>query len=57
MTEENGRFWITFNGEIYNYRELRRDLEKRGSAVLRPYRILKCCYALTRSTVRMCRHI
>lgn len=30
MTEDSGRFWITFNGEIYNYRELRRDLEKRG---------------------------
>src|SRR5215213_8770560 len=22
--------WITFNGEIYNYRELRQDLEKQG---------------------------
>src|SRR4051812_46265323 len=22
--------WITFNGEIYNYRELRQDLKRRG---------------------------
>ncbi len=26
----DGRFWITYNGEIYNYRELRRDLESIG---------------------------
>ena len=23
----NGRYWVVFNGEIYNYRELRRELE------------------------------
>jgi asparagine synthase (glutamine-hydrolysing) len=26
----DGRFWITFNGEIYNYREIRRQLEHAG---------------------------
>lgn len=26
----HGRFAITYNGELYNYRELRRDLESRG---------------------------
>lgn len=30
MTEETERYWIVFNGEIYNYRELRRDLERQG---------------------------
>ncbi len=25
-----GDFWITFNGEIYNFLELKKDLEKRG---------------------------
>lgn len=25
-----GEYWITYNGELYNYLELRRDLEKRG---------------------------
>lgn len=30
MHYANGRFTITFNGEIYNYIELKRDLEQRG---------------------------
>jgi asparagine synthase (glutamine-hydrolysing) len=30
MSADNGRFWITFNGEIYNFRELRRSLEEEG---------------------------
>lgn len=30
MTEPGERFWITFNGEIFNYRELRARLEQRG---------------------------
>jgi asparagine synthase (glutamine-hydrolysing) len=28
---QSGRFVVTFNGEIYNFLELRRDLEKRGA--------------------------
>jgi len=31
MCDESGRYWITFNGEIYNYLELRADLEKAGA--------------------------
>ncbi len=27
MSLNNGRFWIVFNGEIYNYREIRKELE------------------------------
>ncbi len=30
MSTADGRLWITFNGEIYNFRELRADLEKAG---------------------------
>ncbi len=30
MTDENGRFWLCYNGEIYNYRELRAELEAHG---------------------------
>jgi len=30
MADLEGRYWITFNGEIYNHRELRHDLKVRG---------------------------
>ena len=30
MSNEDGTVWITFNGEIYNFGELRRDLERAG---------------------------
>jgi asparagine synthase (glutamine-hydrolysing) len=30
ISNEDGTIWIVFNGEIYNYRELRRDLERAG---------------------------
>ncbi len=30
MTGDDGRLVITFNGEIYNHRELRREMESRG---------------------------
>jgi asparagine synthase (glutamine-hydrolysing) len=30
MSNEDGTVWITFNGEIYNFQELRADLEARG---------------------------
>ncbi len=30
VRNEDGTVWVVFNGEIYNFRELRRDLEARG---------------------------
>jgi asparagine synthase (glutamine-hydrolysing) len=30
MSDDGGRYWITFNGEIYNYRELRAELAASG---------------------------
>jgi len=30
MSNEDGTVWVTFNGEIYNFQELRQDLEAQG---------------------------
>lgn len=30
LSNENGTVWVTFNGEIYNFMELKRELEKLG---------------------------
>jgi asparagine synthase (glutamine-hydrolysing) len=30
MSNEDGTLWITYNGEIYNFLELRQELEKKG---------------------------
>lgn len=32
LSDARGRFWLAFNGEIYNYREIRRELEDKGVA-------------------------
>src|SRR5690349_12224268 len=30
MSTPDGRYWITFNGEVYNFRKLRQELEQAG---------------------------
>ncbi len=30
MSDDKGRIWITYNGEIYNFQEIRLELEERG---------------------------
>jgi asparagine synthase (glutamine-hydrolysing) len=30
LSDSSGRFWIVFNGEIFNYKELRVELEEKG---------------------------
>ncbi|MBI2412395.1 MAG: asparagine synthase (glutamine-hydrolyzing) [Deltaproteobacteria bacterium] len=32
MSDEGGRVWVAFNGEIYNFPELRKELESKGYA-------------------------
>ena len=31
MSDEQGKIWIAFNGEIYNFQDIRRDLEQKGA--------------------------
>ena len=38
MTNEDGTVWVVFNGEIYNYRELRRRARGRGPPLRTPHR-------------------
>jgi len=33
MSYANSRFWITFNGEIYNYQEIKADLQQLGCQI------------------------
>ncbi|MGH2690335.1 MAG: asparagine synthase (glutamine-hydrolyzing), partial [Actinomycetota bacterium] len=34
MCDPSERYWLVFNGEVYNFLELRRELESRGHRVL-----------------------
>jgi asparagine synthase (glutamine-hydrolysing) len=33
MADASGRYWLAYNGEVYNFRELRMDLERRHGAI------------------------
>lgn len=46
MSAANGRYWLTFNGEIYNYLELRHQLEGLGHRFLSDSdtEVLLCAY-------------
>src|SRR6266705_1621596 len=46
MFDETGAFGISFNGEIYNYRELRAELEKKDS-ISGPRPTRKSCFTCT----------
>lgn len=32
MSNDNGSVWMTYNGEVYNFKEIREELEKKGYA-------------------------
>ena len=34
MSNEDGTVWITYNGEIYNFADLRRELESKGNTLV-----------------------
>jgi asparagine synthase (glutamine-hydrolysing) len=36
LSDESGNYWIVYNGEVFNYPELRRDLEAKG-VIFRTY--------------------
>ena len=46
MEYADGRYWIVYNGELYNFRELRGDLEQDGYASA-PNATPRCCWRPT----------
>lgn len=52
MSSSSGRFIVSFNGEIYNYREIRRTLESKGCAFATETDTEVLCYALEAYGIR-----
>ena len=42
VSNEHGSIWTVFNGEIYNYRELRAELTGRGQSRSSTAKLAKC---------------
>ena len=53
LANEDGTNWVAFNGEIYNYKELRDELEARGHCSA-PARTPRCWFTSTRSWATEC---
>ncbi len=50
MSTPDGRLHVTFNGEIYNYRELRAELAAQGVASPEQHATPRCCCTSTAAT-------
>jgi len=53
MASADGRYWIVFNGEIYNFRELRKDLQAKDTTFAAS-RTPRCCWPSSPSMGQRC---
>ena len=54
ISNEDGTLWMVFNGEIYNHRDLREQLIKRGAIAIALRATPKPSFTSTRSTGSDC---